>query len=187
MATRAHFSVENYQGSKVAQRRQTRNIDEAYQWAKETPDSSVEILDGKGWVKGTAYFSAKHPPSVDAIRKKVKTRFKSQFLSSTNPAQRSAVAIKRASKRRKKKARRTAKTKRARVVASVQYVITARRSKGSPRMMFDGKNFSQRTPHTFTKDAGALKKARELVKRHPLLRKYRVAIETVGKPRSRPH
>lgn len=69
-----------------------------------------------------------------------------------------------------------------RVVSVVSYVITARRSKGSPKMTFDGKNFSQRKPVTFAKDELALNKARALVKRYPILRKYRVAIETHARP-----
>lgn len=166
MATRAYFSVENYQGSKVAQRRETRSIDEAYRWAKETPESSVAVLDGKGWVKGWSVFSAKHPPNIAAIRSKVKTHFK-RGAARTNPSKPAKRAVKKAAPKTRSKT----------------FAIYASKSAKSPRMHFDGKNFSQRsTIRRFPSVAIATKKARELIAKHPVLRKYRVTVEPPPRP-----
>jgi len=74
MKKTAYFDVENYadNGNRVVSKRETRDIAIALSFCKETPNSSVMVCNQKGSVLGTAYFSSKHPPSLEAIRKKVK-------------------------------------------------------------------------------------------------------------------
>lgn len=67
--------------------------------------------------------------------------------------------------------------------APIKYVIVAQRASGKgPRMVFDGKNFSQRTPVTFDTVQKAATKARALIKQHSILHKYRVLIGHAPRP-----
>lgn len=68
--------------------------------------------------------------------------------------------------------------------APIKFMIVARRSASGPKMHFDGKNFSQRKEvEKFDTAVSAEAKARRLIGLHPVLRKYRVSIEHVPRPR----
>lgn len=110
-----------------------------------------------------------------------------------NPAKRSYVSrpsqiTKRAPTKRlrKRRAKNVAKPRKGFFPnpAPVKFMIVARKSKAGPKMHFDGKNFSQRKEvEKFDTAVIAESKARRLIAAHPVLRKYRVSIEHVPRPR----
>lgn len=68
--------------------------------------------------------------------------------------------------------------------APIKYVIAASRANGrGPRMFYDGKNFSQRTPMLFLTVKEASTKARALIKQFNILHDYRVGVEHAPRPR----
>lgn len=82
-------------------------------------------------------------------------------------------------KRRKKSARKKSARKkvRAKTRVAVRYKITAQ-NKGK-RMHFDGRNFSERpTVKSFALASDAKHTAFALIRRYPILRKYRVRVES---------
>jgi hypothetical protein len=63
------------------------------------------------------------------------------------------------------------------------YIITARSTERGPRMHYDGSRFSQRAKiRTFSTFQKAHTTATQLLKQYPVLRKYRIAIETPQRP-----
>lgn len=140
-----------------------------------------EDADGAVWYQGvTGKPSRQRGTRAEVEERIVKGELRGKLVATKkNPAQRSAVAIKR---QRKKKAKRAVK-KAAPKKRSKTFAIYASKTAKSPRMHFDGKNFSQRsTIRRFPSVALAAKTARELIAKYPVLRKYRVTVEPPPRP-----
>lgn len=87
---------------------------------------------------------------------------------------------------KKKRAKNPAPKKRRkykRTVHKKTYIICARKSANSPKMHFDGTHFTQRREvKSFLTAKAASDKARELLRKHSVLRKYRITVEDSHRP-----
>lgn len=79
-------------------------------------------------------------------------------------------------RRKKKSAIKKVRSRHKRVTKSIRYKITAQNT--GKRMHYDGRNFSERTPKIFALADDAKTTALMLIRRYPVLRKYKVRVES---------